>query len=212
MQDFKVLSPDAFDASEEHDAAAYWSEVDIGFYRPIRPWTRQLAELVAERQVASVFEFGCNAAKNLKHIRDVIPGVEAFGIDVNLAAIHAARSDKCTVALGDQNILPYLEDGRFDLSFTVSVLDHVPDPQQVLKELLRISRKAVILCEPWLGQEGRVLKNTHRTTGELIDTTPYSYSWNYTEMLTELDVSFSTKPVNMETNLGRYYKFYCIDL
>jgi len=44
---------------------------------------------------------------------------------------------------------------EFDVSFTVSVLDHLPEPQNALNELLRISRLGVLLLSLGSRAKGR---------------------------------------------------------
>ncbi|RVT87304.1 methyltransferase domain-containing protein [Rhodobacteraceae bacterium CCMM004] len=157
----------------------------------------------------SVFEFGCCAGKNLKYLRSILPDAELAGIDINMGAILYARETGVDAVLGDDRVLGLIGDDRFNVSFTISVLDHLPYPVDALKHLVRISRKAVILCEPWLGKEGKVVRNV-TPTGTVTDTTPYSYSWDYKRLLEDLGLPFSLSEVDMYSNLGRYYMFYVI--
>jgi ubiquinone/menaquinone biosynthesis C-methylase UbiE len=43
--------------------------------------------------------------------------------------------------------LPFTE-GQFDLVFCANLLHHLPEPVQALRELHRVSRRHVVLCEP----------------------------------------------------------------
>ena len=79
------------------------------------------------------------------------------------------------VALASEEILSVFPSNTFDVAFTVSVLDHLPEPVNALIELERIS-KSLFLLEPWMGIEGKVLKNFNEAQQKVIDTTPYSYS------------------------------------
>ena len=100
-----------------------------------------------------------------------------------------------------------MADGAFDVAFTVSVLDHLPHPEVALKELARISRIAVYLLEPWLGDEGKVVRNYNRALSRDIETTPYSYSWDYQELVKRTLPNWScvSRPMPLPTNLGLFY-------
>lgn len=50
--------------------------------------------------------------------------------------------------VGEAENLPF-EDRKFDIVCEGELLEHVPDPQQVLREAIRVARKKVILTVPW---------------------------------------------------------------
>jgi SAM-dependent methyltransferase len=158
-----------------------------------------------------VLEFGCNAGKNLIALLRKQPTVFASGVDINSAAIEFGRNhSNLRLSCGDETVLDIIPDQAFDVVFTVSVLDHLPEPGAVVANLARISRKAVLLLELYTGQEGRVVRNTERRTGKWIDTTPYSYSWDYPRLFSEglPDWPFEARDVPIDSNLGRFYKLY----
>jgi len=138
---------------------------------------------VLELEPASVLEFGCNYGRNLVAIRERDPGVRVLGIDVNAAAVaRGRRHHGLPLRIGDERVLRELRGSKFDVAFTVSVLDHVPDPEPILQDLLRIAAKAVLLLEPWLGVEGKIVRDVDGT-GTPRETDPYCYSWDYARML-----------------------------
>lgn len=53
---------------------------------------------------------------------------------------------KCPVVLYDGNRIPF-PDRSFDVSLFVTVLHHIPDPEAVIREALRVTRKRVIVVE-----------------------------------------------------------------
>ena len=119
-----------------------------------------------------------------------------------------ARSLGLDLVESDENFLAAQSDGAYDVVFTISVLDHIPDPMPVLKELVRVARKAVFLLEPDTGVDGKVVRNMNGRTGDIVDTTPYSYSWNIPAMARSLDVRVTSTPYILEnTNLGQHYQF-----
>ena len=199
-----------FPESEADDAKAYWSSLDAAShatYTKRQEWSEALAKELARHSPKSVFEFGCNAGKNLLAMRDRMPNTLLAGVDVNRAAVAVAKGFGLNVQVSDESSLKELADGAFDVAFTVSVLDHLPHPEVALKELARISRIAVYLLEPWLGDEGKVVRNYNRALSRDIETTPYSYSWDYQELVKRTLPNWScvSRPMPLPTNLGLFY-------
>lgn len=143
-------------------------------------------------------------------IKKIDPKVEVYGIDINADAVEYGQRVGLDLEVADEKVLRLMPEACFDVCFTVSVLDHLPNPGPTLSELGRISKKAVLLLEPWLGEEGKVVKNYNLQKKELIGTTPYSYSWDYLELGRQYLRGWesSTEPYPMNSNLGRYYHLY----
>lgn len=205
----KVQNPNGEEALA---AKHYWRNVAISSYIHEQPWSRFVAEKVCHLTPNRVFEFGCNAGKNLAAILQVNDTIRCFGIDINENAIAHGMSNNLSVALADENILKFFPNDSFDVSFTVSVLDHLPEPTVTLAELIRISQKAVLLLEPWLGEEGKVVENFNVQKGEVVKTTPFSYSWDYPKMSRQLAPNWSceVERFSLRTNLGRFYHLYSL--
>jgi SAM-dependent methyltransferase len=179
---FRFVPPDDLPASETRDARAYWAGCGIGPYRKPTHWSEFIAERVLALAPRSVLEFGCNHGRNLVAITRRRPDVEVRGIDVNAAAVERGRADhELDLRVGDDAVLARLSDGRFDVVFTVSVLDHVPEPWPIVGDMLRVARVGVLLLEPWLGGEGRVVWEAAEEGGR--DSNPFCYSWDYARFL-----------------------------
>jgi SAM-dependent methyltransferase len=134
-----------------------------------------------------VLEFGCNFGRNLRAIRARDPTVAVVGFDVNADAVDTGRRHGGPdLWVGDERALATLPDGAVDLAFTLSVLDHLPRPAAALSQLLRVARDRVLLVEPWLRVEGRVLVDIDERTGSERQTDPYCYSWDYRRLLSLL--------------------------
>lgn len=181
---------------EAEEAAAYWAQEERQprRYHFTPPYVDVLVNLVARAQAATVLEFGCGAGRNLAaieadHQRRGTPTPELVGIDVNARAIELGRDAYGLLGLqvgGIDALRTHASDG-FDVVFTVSVLDHLPDPESAFQELVRISRGLVLLIEPEAaGASGRVIQATHvGSDGGARQGTPapYSYVHDYDAMV-----------------------------
>lgn len=123
------------------------------------PFWKSIDELL-EWQVDRVLEVGCGDGQNLHWWTCTHAAV---GVDVNAGALQTlqARGRPFHAARASAGALPF-PDHYFDLAFTCGLLIHVPEPDlpAVLDELVRVSRKWVLLVEyesaqdreiPWRG-------------------------------------------------------------
>lgn len=99
----------------------------------------------------SALELGCGFGRMLKIVADDFCLRRLEGIDISPAQIAPAREyvGNPHVILKVADItrgLPY-ENGEFHLVYTCEVLMHIPDPQPVVDESLRVSRKYVLNLE-----------------------------------------------------------------
>lgn len=177
-----------FLAEEASKAKEYFAGLGVQkFYLDEARWARYIAEQVLLLDPASVFEFGCNRGRNLVEINKLNADVRLAGVDVNPDAVAWGREQHgLDLHVGDESFLGAMEDQAFDVTFTLSVLDHLPDPRPVLRELIRVARKGVILLEPWLGQEGKLVQALDCTSGISEDAEPYEYSWDYVRLVQDL--------------------------
>jgi SAM-dependent methyltransferase len=128
-----------------------------------------------------VLELGCNVGRNLAAIRERAPDLQLAGVDINAAAIAVGVAEGLPLFEADEQFLARQPTGAFDVIFTVSVLDHIASPDLVLAEMLRVSAVGVLMLEPWIGREGKIIRSPD-PGGGMVDTTPYSYSWDYDSM------------------------------
>lgn len=208
--DFEIAPSHQFGDAEGTKAKDYWSSIPFDGYEKPKVWSTFMAERITAFQPNSVFEFGCNAGKNLAAVQSSAAGAFVAGIDINKKAIDFGRGLGRRMAVGSEQSLDTFPDRCFDIVFTVSVLDHLPHPEKPLANLLRMARVAALLLEPWLGYEGKVVKNTDLRTKKMIDTTPYSYSWDYARLHKEHapDWQFSRENYRLDSNLGRFYELF----
>ena len=103
----------------------------------------------------SFFEFGCSAGYNLNRIKEKIPDALYMGIDINETAITKGKDElKLRLRVADETYLDFFDDNAFDVVFTSSVLNHLPDWNMpgIFANLQRIA-KHVICMEGNVNQE-----------------------------------------------------------
>lgn len=150
--------------------------------------------LLVEHPVRNVLEVGCNLGANLRWIVPHVRPGEAYGVDVNQAALGRMRERLPTVnaVTAAARSLPF-RDHLFDLAFTTGVLIHQPDSTLPLAmaEIVRVSRRFVLCGEYHADEQTEVAY--HGQSGALFKR---NYGRLYRELFPEL------RPVD-EGFLGR---------
>lgn len=197
--------------SEPDDAARYWADRKLRrTYTRHAPYRSFMAERVLAERPGRVLEFGANAGRNLVAIRDAAASKRRKppvlkGVDVNAEAVaYGVANYGLDLEVVDEAWLGEQPDDAWDVAFTVSVIDHLPKPNPVLRELARVAT-VLLLLEPWLGKEGKVRQE------DVSGTSPYSYSWNYPRRLKALGLGVSSEPYALNDDprtLGPHYVLY----
>jgi len=99
-----------------------------------------------------VLDIGCGEGVILEQLRAYHPA-PSTGIDLDPARIYLAksRSGDIPFIIGDAQELPY-EDNSFDFVMILEVLEHVGEPDIVLREAFRVTSKFLLASvpnEPW---------------------------------------------------------------
>jgi 2-polyprenyl-3-methyl-5-hydroxy-6-metoxy-1,4-benzoquinol methylase len=99
-----------------------------------------------------ILDIGCGEGKVLEQLRANHPA-PSTGIDLDPARIYLAksRSGDILFAVGNAQELPF-EDNSFDLVMILEVLEHVGEPDIVLREASRVTSKFLLSSvpnEPW---------------------------------------------------------------
>ncbi len=109
-------------------------------------WT----DLLAAHPIRSVLEVGCGQGGNLGPISRILPARDVWGVDVNEEALSRIRLNAPGVnaVTGLARRLPF-RDRFVDLTFTMGVLIHQPDPTLpiVLSEIVRCTSRFVLWGE-----------------------------------------------------------------
>lgn len=125
----------------DHPAAvefAAWEESASG-RRVLEAEDRIALRLIDPRPGERVLDVGCGTGRWLAQLRD--QGMFVTGLDLNPAMIELARRRLGTgadVHLGAAEDLPF-EDNAFDLTCLNTVLEFLPDPDQALREAVRVT-------------------------------------------------------------------------
>ena len=121
-----------------------------------------------------VLEVGCGEGGQLRKVADRAPLAELYGFDLPSDDLAARWSGlEAAMACGSAEALPFPDDS-FDLVLALEVLEHVPDPSDVVREIARVGTGAVVLSVPWepvwrLGNlaRGRYLREAGNTPGHI---------------------------------------------
>lgn len=99
----------------------------------------------------NILEFGCGAGQVINKLTE--EGYNAIGIDISPLAVETARnSGNGFFHIIDSNKLPF-NDNYFDSVGTIDVLEHLYDPENWLREMIRVLKPngiIVIACPNFL--------------------------------------------------------------
>ncbi len=133
---------DAYWRRREDDAAA---RAD----RAMRPWHRNA---IAARLVppgASVLDVGCGPGKLLEALRRLRPDLELHGVDISAEAVARARAKGFDAEVRDVAADPPERD--YDTICLMTVLEHIPDAEAVMRALIPRCRRQFLVAIPNLG-------------------------------------------------------------
>jgi SAM-dependent methyltransferase len=125
-------------------------------------WSRKLSpELIDFAGVEAgdrVLDVGCGTGSLCRALLECRPGVEVTGVDPARSYIEAARqqisSEKATFEEAGAQSLPF-DNGYFDKSLALLVINFVPDAGRVALEMLRVTRPGgVVSAAVWDYGEG----------------------------------------------------------
>ena len=145
-------------------------------------YARIVADLIGSMKPASVLEFGANAGRNLDLIRQRHADCLYRGVDVNPLNVERGKTRfGLDLITADEAWLPAQPDDSVEVAFTVSVIDHMPYPEDVLRHLLRVSSQYLVLFELAHDRLGRATHNLVHddATATLAPVYRYSYIHDY---------------------------------
>lgn len=104
---------------------------------------------IGELAPVSFLDAGCGEGFVTEILIRQFPGMEVTGFDFNAPSVELARAKNPTAIFHTASIyeLPF-GDGEFDVVGCFEVLEHLHDPRLALRELARVSRRAVVMSVP----------------------------------------------------------------
>jgi len=161
---------------------------------------RYISALLQPLELHSMLDVGCGTGRAVRHFRAHHPGLYVRGVEPIRALVQQAVAAHGVpighLACGRGQSLPYRA-GSFDAVCEFGILHHVPDPNTVVAEMLRVARRAVFISDAnrfgqgsWLGRRAKLVfghlklwpfVNMIKTRGRGYTITPgdglaYSYS------------------------------------
>lgn len=137
--------------------------------------------LHATRDVKSCLEFGANIGMNLKALKLLRPGVDAYGIEINAEAAHQLGEVISPAQVYNTSILDFEPKRSWDLTLIKGVLIHI-NPEvlpQVYDKLVASAGRYLLVAEyynpapvaiPYRGHSDRLFKRDF--AGEIMERHP----------------------------------------
>jgi ubiquinone/menaquinone biosynthesis C-methylase UbiE len=98
----------------------------------------------------TVLDVGAGTGRGIRRLLDAIPSLSICGIEPVAAliqqSVHKNGLPQGMILQGSGDALPF-EDASFDVVCSFALLHHVPKPDTVVQEMLRVARKAVIIVD-----------------------------------------------------------------
>jgi SAM-dependent methyltransferase len=212
-QGFLIIKSKDLEYDENKEAKEFWSSYKVlSWYRTYKPWAGYIKQIVADLQPSSVLEFGCNMGRNIGFLQKKFSDIRLSGIDINPKAIAIAKENpNLELYCGDEQTLFNFSEGEFDFVFTVSVLDHVANIDNVCNALMHCANKFICCIEVRLPIEGKVIKHFDHKLGYVTESTGASYSWHLEKYFATHQRIWRTEMRSCylhDASLGPYYTTY----
>ncbi len=125
----------------------HWFETEAGQFAFAQE-KRLIQHLVSSwpRRRQKLLDIGCGTGVFLELFWE--SGFDVYGIDASAKMLSRAREKmghRADLHLGKAQHLPF-DDNEFDFSAIITVLEFCDDPQEVIKEAARITKKGIVLC------------------------------------------------------------------
>jgi ubiquinone/menaquinone biosynthesis C-methylase UbiE len=119
---------------------------------------RYISALIGVNRIDSVLDVGCGTGRALRHFREHHRELRVMGLEPVQALLdqavnrHGLPADMLVNARGESIPFP---DQSFDAVCEFAILHHVKEPSLVVREMLRVARKAVFISDANRFGQGR---------------------------------------------------------
>ena len=109
-----------------------------------------MSMLISGLELSSVLDVGAGTGRGVRHFLNRHPGVAVRGVEpvramIDIAErVHGVPAGCIEQGVGDP--LPFAS-GSFDAVCELGVLHHVPNPNEIVREMTRVARRAVLLSD-----------------------------------------------------------------
>ena len=182
-------SLDEAEAAKEYWGLTEFMQKEYDQYPPFYAFA--IRRVVSFLKVKSVFEFGCNAGRNLHFLSELDSRpLKLAGIDINRQSIEYGKAKwDLDIQVADETFFTHEIALQPDLLFTVSVLDHIPNIRGVLESISKFTKNYLLTIEPYPEKSLAYLESLKaegRVRERVLTETPYSYTHQLDQLLPEL--------------------------
>jgi len=204
-------------------AKEYWKLEDShpATYKQPAHYTDVILQFIKLSSAKKILEFGCGSGRNLNQINDFFENQtleENFyllkGIDINQHLIEYGKTNfpkNLELIVADEDFIKKEKNNFYDLIFTVSVLDHIPDPSFTIQELIKKTKRYIIFIEPFMSDIKQSEKIENISTiwkkQSTNQATPYTYFHNYKSYFKQNKLDIVCE-LPLPTHLGKVGPFY----
>lgn len=132
------------------DSTELGRDLDAWHATPERQeWTRTIVAVAAANGVESVLDVGAGGGHDLRAILEAIPAVDAAAVEPNadLRRLIWASGIKAVSAIEDIKDVEAVRPSMVDLVICIDVLEHVPDPEDLLAQVMDCVKMGGLLIE-----------------------------------------------------------------
>ena len=111
---------------------------------------RHISAFVQMLRIESILDVGCGTGRGVKYFLEIHPDIRIRGLDPVQAMLgqaisaHGIAPELLCCGAGEEMPFP---DGSFDAVCELGMLHHVAKPNVVVKEMIRVARRAIFLSD-----------------------------------------------------------------